>query len=362
MSLPRININDNNFNDLVYDAMQNQRGFIITHLGAEFTQHVNNLLNSFDDFRNQSDEIKESFKGAQNGFSGYFPPDKYKFGGKSTTERFFISRNKQNQLTQDLPKPAKVGVSMDKANESLLAHTQPIADRIIQAIEDGLKLQQEKLIKLANKSSLMTLTHYLPTTQEKLQTMFKDSQMTVTEDGEIKTFEEHKDLTIFSMLIYRENKTDGLKLKIPNEHGKKEYKTVDLNDKENEFQEARIIVMVGRMLQYLTNGALRGLKHTVVTKPLSEGEEFSRNNIAVFISHDSDIQLIPFFENQNNSQPNHDTHHDFTSRYIESYNNKIKTMTLQELPKTVLDFPKDDEIECNETDKGIVYTRRKMVS
>src|SRR5437868_9952933 len=98
-SLPKININDENFDTLVYESMRDKRGFIVTGLGEKFTQDVSHLYKSYDDFRSKPKEVKEFYNGTKEGLSGYFAPDQYKFGGKATTERFFINRNKQNQLT-----------------------------------------------------------------------------------------------------------------------------------------------------------------------------------------------------------------------------------------------------------------------
>lgn len=349
MPLNSININDPQFQEKLARELQNNRGVVLEGLDTAFSQNVENVFLAFDAFRDQPAESKAAFRGQANQFHGYYPQKAYQYGGK-TTERFFISRDINKNLPMPLPASPKLAVSFDQATQQLTDDISRISAAIVTAIEMGLGIEKDKLKRLLTPSSLIAMSHYLPTTQELLSAMVQDKQLNLTKDNEIKTFEEHKDLSLFSMLIYRQNRADGLRVKLPGAEGKKRFEEVSLNQRTN----IQIVILVGSMLQRLTEKKLKGLKHTVATKPLAVGEVFSRECISVFMSHDPKLDLYPLLGSNQSQAINFQAMFDEGKK---KYNLFTQQTALQALPPQAAKFPSEKEIHAEKTEHGTVYRR-----
>jgi hypothetical protein len=358
MSLTRININDPAFEAKAFEALEQDRTFVITGLGAEFTQTVHSLMQAYQVFRDFSDTEKAPFMSKPEKLAGYSPFDSaFNYAGK-TTDRFYINRDTEKKLIHDLPG------SMTEFNEKLLTYTAPIKAKIFKAIETSrLKIGEGRLSGLSTGHPLMVLTHYLPVTQEKLKTLFERHQLSVLEDGQdkqFKSFEEHKDISIFSMLIYPENKSQGLKIKVRDKDGKKHYQSVDLTYDETDG--VNILVLAGRDLKHLTNGALRGLTHTVVSEPLLPGQAFSRTSIGEFINYDPENEFAPLVKCDNDEQENkkqYEKYGTFFKTQVNRYKERFDQMALTQLPVEFFDqYPKEEDILTEKIDSGPIYTRK----
>lgn len=347
MSLNMININAGNFDQTLMIELLKNRGVILEGLGVAFSQNVEALFKAFDVFRELPDAEKALFRGMKNTLHGYFPQADYHYGAK-TTERFFIGRDAEKNLVAPLPNN-----NFDLSSKQLINDIQNIATRIIAAIETGLHIEAGKLARLMNPSSLISMSHYLPTTQELLNAMLEEQKLTVTDMGEIKTFEEHKDLSLFSILIYRNNCSDGLRIKLPNGAGKSQYHSIDL-DSDGQRDQTRLIIQIGCMLQQLTERKLLGLKHTVVTKPLQVGETFSRECIGVFMSHDSSLDLYPLIGADQTTPISFQAM--FEARKLK-YDTFCAETALTTLPPLAHTFPHQADIAALKTQQGVVYRR-----
>ncbi len=352
MSLPRIKLDDSDFNNLVFSALKEKRGFILANLSG-LTPTVNNLCTAFDDFLKQPESFKKSFQGdVENGANGFFPKENYKTGSIISDRFFFKCEGTSHTLNHAMPKPIKSNIGLEQANAEILAYTRPIIEKISQAIETGLNLEKGKLTEYIDINPTLTLSHFYPMTQEKMKTIFENSQLTITKFNEIKTFIEHRDLSLFTLLIYRKNHVNGLSVKIPKEDGKA-YEQVQLDGEDD----LCIIVITGRVLKEITNKMLKGLMHNVNTTPLKEEEIFYRDAIALFVVPPPALELKPLINKNGAQQKNYETYNQFYMRYHTQYQEGIKNTALKELPSQIAEYPTENEIITLETEHGPAYKR-----
>jgi isopenicillin N synthase-like dioxygenase len=344
------------FNKQAFAGLRNKNGFVLHNLPHDFSSAANNLFHAFDDFRASPPSVLASFTGDQN-IKGYYPDGSFLFGSK-IGPRKFLDRDKAHQLTHELPKPIRAKVSMQEADDKLAIYNDAILKKVMQAIESGFNLPAGQFsAAFEGYTTKTSLNHNTPVTQNKLKQWITKNKLTLTEDGRIESFLSHEDLVPLSLLIYRNNEPDGLEIESKNASGVLSYQPVKLNGEKQD--DLRIVVILGRATEILTDGLLKGAPHRVVATPLKSGEAFSRDSLNVFFFVDPNLPLQPRVTSPNGPKFQPIGMMEFYKKYSEIYAAAAEKAAVKELSaKQLSQFPTDDEIVMEETPKGPVYRRR----
>jgi isopenicillin N synthase-like dioxygenase len=244
---------------------------------------------------------------------------------------------------------------MQEADEKIVGYAHDIANKVIAAIENGLNLNGQLTELLKDKETFVSLNHYVPVTQNKLKRCLENHKLTVTEDGRIESFLAHQDLNPLSILIYRDNETNGLEVEFKSTEGMKKFHPVKLNGDKIKDGSLQPIVLVGRMTELLTDGVLKGAPHRVVATPLASGETFKRDAISIFININPERTLKPLLQSKDGPHFEAIKTSDYFMKFSASYTKAAHETSIKELSESALKpFPTDDEIE----QKDHIYRRK----
>jgi isopenicillin N synthase-like dioxygenase len=345
------------FNKQAFAGLKNKNGFVLHNLPQDFSTAARNLFGAFDDFRAAPPEVLAKFTGDQT-IRGYYPDGTFLFGSK-IGPRKFIDRDKEHKLTHVLPAPIRAKVSMQEADDKLAVYQDAILKKVMQAIESGFGLQAGQFsAAFEGYTTKTSLNHNTPVTQEKLKQWITKNKLTLTEDGRIESFLGHEDLVPLSLLIYRNNEPDGLEIESKNAAGVLSYQPVKLNG--DKLGDLRIVVILGRATEILTDGVLKGAPHRVVGAPLKSGETFSRDSLNVFFFVDPNLPLKPVMRSPNGPKFQPIGMMDFYKKYSEIYAAAAEKAAVKEISAEQLkQFPMDKEIVMEETPTGPVYRRNR---
>ena len=346
----------NEFNRQAFAGLKNKNGFILHNLPTDFSSAASNLFRAFDDFRASPPDVLTKFTGDHN-IRGYYPDGTFMFGSK-IGPRKFLDRDKDRKLTHALPAPNYAKVSMQEADDQLTGYQDAILNKVVQAIESGFGLPAGQFTAAFQGFTTKTsLNHNTPVTQNKLRQWIAKNKLTLTEDGRIESFLGHEDLVPLSLLVYRNNEADGLEIEAKNSAGFLSYQPVKLNGEKQGG--LRVVVILGRATEILTDGLLKGAPHRVVATPLKSGEQFSRDSLNVFFFVDPDLPLQPRMTSPNGPKFQPIGMMDFYKKYSEIYTAAAEKAAIKELAAEKLkQFPMDDEITMEQTPAGPVYRRR----
>jgi hypothetical protein len=344
------------FNHQAFAALKHKSGFVLSNLPPEFSMAANNLLSAFDDFRAQPEEAIAKYA-ADGSFNGHHKDGSFLFGSK-IGPRFFIGRDKEQKISHSLPMPLKAKVGMKEADDKLSGYTDEILKKVIAAMESGFGLPKGQFSAVFQGYDTKTsLNHNTPITQNKLQQWIAKNKLTLTEDGRVESFLAHQDLVPLSILIYRNNETNGLELEYPDKVGVRTFHPVKLNGEKQGGM--RAIVILGRPSEILTDGLMQGSPHRVVGTPLKSGEIFSRDSINIFVFVDPNLLLKPVLTSPGGPKFAPISMPEFYTSYSKSYMEAADKAAVHELPASVMNaFPKDEDVQVVQTQNGPGYRRR----
>ncbi len=344
-------------------ALRKNSSFVLKNLGTSFSSAINHLFTAYDDFLKSADGEKQKFqgKGELSDQRGYFPYGSF-FAGSKVCDRFFISSNSAGNIAQPLPSTSLAKVSMKEAADKTLITTQQVIAKIVNAIESEFNLGQGGFNTVFENYEMVTvLDRYLPVTQEKLNHWMKAGQLTKTSEGRIEAFLPHKDLMPLTILIYRNNNPLGLELNLPDESGKYSFTPIHLQSSD----EIQAVVILGKVMENLTDGLLQGAEHRVVFNPLKPGETFSRYSINSFAVLDSSTEARKMIRPLLRSPTGPHFLPTPSATYYPTHGEIIlenaRKRALDKLPlEELMPYPKEDEIEIESetTSHGVVYRRR----
>lgn len=338
------------FNQQAYSALKKHGGFVLTNLDKAFTEGVERSFSEYDTFRKNPISTLKKFYGVASFPAGYYPDGSYMHGSKVGPRYFINSDATGKPLHHVYPTLQAAALSLVPFRKKIIAMT-------VAAMQSGLNPKSTNFSgMLEGYTTIMGMHHYQPITQEKLRRWNEHRQVTKTEDGRIEAFLGHADLSVMSVLIYRENCAAGLEVELKNEVG--DYRFYPVNIDKNKSFGLRAVIILGRMSETLTNGLLKGVSHRVIAEPMAVNATSSRDAINFFIYVGRNKTLQPIVPVEASAQHCPTTVEAFLASWVETYLNDAKTYASTISDADLKPFPKEQDLESREEQSGrIVYKR-----
>lgn len=326
------------FNKTVFDALHANRGVVFRGVNKSFSSSTAKLFKAYNNFLAKPTENKEHYINKDQAITlqGFYPYPNFLAGSK-VADRYFIKTDGEKYIDQALP--ASWYAAMYRRNVS--AHK--LLGKVLNAIDEGFNLPAKPFSKtLFSYSNVSVLDAYLPITQEKLKDWASKSQLTKTEDGRIEAFVAHKDFVALTLLSYFNNDCEGLEINTSEDGLNKRFKPLSLpkND-DNQFY---VIIMLGRMMELLSNDRLKAVEHRVVIEPMKKGELFQRMTANTFFTHAAK-QIFPLIPSlSDSSMPSMRT-----ADYFSKGDTRFTKLNQERADRTLLPY----ELACYPTESDI---------
>lgn len=355
ISLPLLDYNDANFSANSFDALKKYGALILTNV-PKISEESALLFQSYDKYwllpKGNIDEFRAG--NTISDLTGFHSPE-FHWGGRRFSGCYGILSNGKGDVAQPLPTENFKNAAVDFLNSA-----RKISDKVLSAIGEGFQLGSEWSTYFIDHPTLGIADSYVPPTQEKIQDLHSQGQITLTKDDSLIAFAPHHDVTPVTVLVYHNNDSSGLEMKIPDSTGKLKYEKITLP--ETEPGQVTPLVLVGSPMQELTAGQIRAPKHRVVIDPLQSGEYFSRKLASAFTLFGPNSTKPKPLVSSPSTEKFPTKEFDVTAYYEDKYDevNKERIKKSRDLlPGFLARFPQEAEIEqVNSFSEGIKYQRR----
>lgn len=330
----------------IFNTLQEKRGFIL-EVSEEFREAVHHLFAAYHRFINSPTEEKEPFRAQDPGISGYFE-NEVMYGNK-IGPRFYALR--EDSVLKTLLPSSKDGKGMQELNEEVYCYLDKIIIQTLQIIAEKSELSTVGQMELIDFDTTTSLHHNKPISQEKLVNWAKLGELTRTTEAQLESMSTHKDISALTVLVYRDNITEGLEVK-PNKG--QSYEPVNLQNSPG----MKIVVLLGREIEHITP-SLKGLSHRVVTQPCRTGEIYARDVINCFVFHPrAELRYQP--QKKNPSIPAVRSFYEFLPECFRiQHMKKIASLTTEIADEIIDPYPKEDSIEQQQEVDGLISYRIK---